>query len=87
MKESLRRKMVSGGCSPRATRFRYPGEVSGPADERICLLGTEGRRWRAEGSGCYLGLGMTGQCLMLRGVVRGKVTLQAWRGSVEALGA
>ena len=86
MKEALRREMVSGDCSPRATRFRYPGEVSGPADERICLLGTKDGRWRAESSGCYLGLGR-GQCWVVGEVVRGRVTLQAWRESGGALGA
>lgn len=38
MKEALGREMVSVE-GPRMTRFRYPGEVSGPADEEICSGG------------------------------------------------
>jgi hypothetical protein len=36
--------MVAIGCTPRTDRDRYPGEVSGPADEDICyLLGRSGK--------------------------------------------
>ena len=54
MKENLDRVIVSVGCSPRATRFRYPVKVSGPADEEICFkrgfdVGCLEKR-------CYLGL-------------------------------
>ena len=55
--EALRREMVTSSCGPRVARFRYPGEVSGPADEDICLLG--GNRWVVVAAGCkscYLGL-------------------------------
>lgn len=54
MKEALRREMVPVE-GPRATRFRYPGEVSGPADEEICSEGGNGWWWRGS-RGCYRGL-------------------------------
>lgn len=37
MKKVLR-GMVTIGCPPRTDRDRYPVEVSGPADEDICLF-------------------------------------------------
>ena len=46
---------VDSGCGPR-TRFRYPGQVSGPADEEICLVRGVGRREAVVCGGCYRGL-------------------------------
>jgi hypothetical protein len=40
---------------PRDTRFRYPGQVSGPADEEICLKGYGVGWWVKGRSGCYRG--------------------------------
>jgi hypothetical protein len=75
---------------PRTTRFRYPGEVSGPADEEICSGGCDGRRcWGS--SACYRGLRLSVRvwpCLLCTGRVVGSctahwtLTSQAWTESV-----
>ncbi|KAH8640799.1 s-adenosylmethionine decarboxylase [Alternaria alternata] len=41
---------------PRDTRFRYPGQVSGLADEEICLRGYGNWWWVGGRGGCYRGL-------------------------------
>jgi len=50
--------MLAIGCSPRTGRDRYPMQVSGPADEAICLLKEEVWKGRVVNA-CYLGLRRT----------------------------
>jgi len=57
MKKVLR-GMLTICCSPRTGRDRYPMQVSGPADEDICLWSERKMGEKVE-NGCYLGLRQT----------------------------
>jgi hypothetical protein len=67
---------------PRATRFRYPGEVSGPADEEICSGGSDGR-WCWGSSACYRGLAAVSMALAVSPVSYALGVWQAHDGTLD----